>query len=90
MLLGALPLFHSFGQTCTMNSAVVRRAPRVTMLPRFDPEKALEIIERDKVTIFQGVPTMYNAMLHSDVVPTTRTARRCAPACRAARRCPAS
>jgi long-chain acyl-CoA synthetase len=65
VLLGALPLFHSFGQTCTMNSAVVVGAT-VTMLPRFDPEKALEIIERDKVTIFQGVPTMYNAMLHSE------------------------
>ncbi len=64
VLLGALPLFHSFGQTCTMNSAVSVGAT-VTMLPRFDPDKALEIIERDKVTIFQGVPTMYNAMLHS-------------------------
>ena len=64
MLLGALPLFHSFGQTCTMNSAVSVGAT-VTMLPRFDPDKALEIIERDRVTLFQGVPTMYNAMLHS-------------------------
>src|SRR5918997_866325 len=63
VLLGALPLFHSFGQTCTMNSAVTVGAT-VTMLPRFDAEKALEIIGRDKVTIFQGVPTMYNAMLH--------------------------
>src|SRR5918994_983193 len=65
VLLGALPLFHSFGQTCTMNSAVAIGAT-VTMLPRFDPEKALAIIGRDGVTIFQGVPTMYNAMLHSD------------------------
>jgi long-chain acyl-CoA synthetase len=65
VLLGALPLFHSFGQTCTMNSAVSVGAT-VTMLPRFDPEKALEIIDRDKVTIFQGVPTMYNAMLHCE------------------------
>src|SRR5215211_3672106 len=64
VLLGALPLFHSFGQTCTMNSAVSVGAT-VTMLPRFDPDKALEIIERDRVTLFQGVPTMYNAMLHS-------------------------
>jgi long-chain acyl-CoA synthetase len=63
-LLGALPLFHSFGQTCTMNCAVLSGA-RVTMLPRFDPEKALEIIDRDRVTVFQGVPTMYNAMLHA-------------------------
>jgi long-chain acyl-CoA synthetase len=65
ILLGALPLFHSFGQTCTMN-ACTAQGGTLTMLPRFDPEKALEIIERDKVTIFQGVPTMYNAMLHSD------------------------
>jgi long-chain acyl-CoA synthetase len=64
VLLGALPLFHSFGQTCTMN-ATVSTGATVTMLPRFDPEKALEIIQRDGVTIFQGVPTMYNGMLHS-------------------------
>jgi len=64
VLLGALPLFHSFGQTCTMNSAVSVGAT-VTMLPRFDPDKALKIIDRDKATLFQGVPTMYNAMLHS-------------------------
>jgi long-chain acyl-CoA synthetase len=63
--LGALPLFHSFGQTCNMNGAVAVGA-MMTQLPRFDPDKALEIMERDKVTIFQGVPTMYNAMLHSD------------------------
>jgi long-chain acyl-CoA synthetase len=36
------------------------------MIPRFDPGKALEIIQRDKVTIFQGVPTMYTAMLNHD------------------------
>jgi|SRR5215211_3156634 len=63
--LGALPLFHSFGQTCGMNACVALGAT-LTMLPRFDPDKALEVIERDKVTVFQGVPTMYNAMLHSD------------------------
>jgi long-chain acyl-CoA synthetase len=65
VLLGALPLFHTFGQTCTMNSAVAIGAC-VTMLPRFDPDKALRIVERDRVTVFQGVPTMYNAMLHAD------------------------
>src|SRR3954449_11720290 len=63
--LGALPLFHSFGQTCGMNACVSIGAT-MTMVPRFDPEKALEVIQRDRVTIFQGVPTMYNAMLHCD------------------------
>jgi long-chain acyl-CoA synthetase len=65
ILLGALPLFHSFGQTCGLNATVYAGAT-MTMIPRFDPAKALEIIQRDKVTIFQGVPTMYTAMLHCD------------------------
>jgi long-chain acyl-CoA synthetase len=64
-LLGALPLFHSFGQTCGLNTSMAAGA-RLTLIPRFDPDKALEIIERDRVTIFQGVPTMYTAMLHCD------------------------
>src|SRR3954449_1925492 len=63
--LGALPLFHSFGQTCGMNACVSIGAT-MTMVPRFDPDKALEVIQRDRVTIFQGVPTMYNGMLHCD------------------------
>jgi long-chain acyl-CoA synthetase len=62
-VLGALPLFHSFGQTCGMNAAVTVGA-RLSMIPRFDPGKALEIIQRDKVTIFHGVPTMYVAILN--------------------------
>jgi len=63
VIFGALPLFHSFGQTCCLNNAVNAGAC-LTMLPRFEPAKALEIIERDKVTLFEGVPTMYHAMLN--------------------------
>jgi long-chain acyl-CoA synthetase len=63
VIFGALPLFHSFGQTCCLNNAVNAGAC-LTMLPRFEPGKALEIIERDKVTVFEGVPTMYHAMLN--------------------------
>jgi long-chain acyl-CoA synthetase len=61
--LGALPLFHSFGQTCGMNTCVVAGG-LLTLLPRFEPAKALEIIERDNVSVFEGVPTMYGAMLN--------------------------
>jgi long-chain acyl-CoA synthetase len=63
--LGALPLFHSFGQTCAMN-ATISQGGMLTLLPRFDPVKALEIVARDRATLFQGVPTMYSAMLHSE------------------------
>jgi long-chain acyl-CoA synthetase len=62
---GALPLFHVFGLTSGLNSCV-RVGACLTLLPRFDPAKALEIVQRDKVTTFLGVPTMYAAMLHQD------------------------
>ena len=62
VILGALPLFHSFGQTCGLNCAVASGAC-LSLIPRFDPSKALGIIERDGVSVFQGVPTMYAAML---------------------------
>jgi long-chain acyl-CoA synthetase len=65
VILGALPLFHSFGQTCGLNASVSGGAC-LSMIPRFDPVKALEIIARDKVTIFEGVPTMYHAILNLD------------------------
>jgi long-chain acyl-CoA synthetase len=63
VILGALPLFHSFGQTCGLNVAVAAGAC-LTLIPRFDAGKALEIIERDRATVFEGVPTMYGALLH--------------------------
>ncbi len=63
VLLATLPLFHSFGQTCVMNVTMFLGAT-MTMLPRFDPVKAAEIIQRDKVTFFAGVPTMYFYLLN--------------------------
>ena len=61
--MGCLPLFHVFGLTCGLNATIVAGGT-LTLLPRFDAGKALEIIGRDQVTIFEGVPTMYAAMLH--------------------------
>ncbi len=63
VVMGCLPLFHVFGLTCGLN-ATVAAAGTLTLLPRFDGAKALDIIQRDAVTIFEGVPTMYAAMLH--------------------------
>jgi long-chain acyl-CoA synthetase len=63
ILLGALPLFHTFGQTCSMNVSIALGSC-LSMIPRFDPAKALEIVQRDRITVFQGVPTMYVAMLN--------------------------
>lgn len=59
----ALPLFHSFGQTVQMNGGFYTGAA-LSLLPRFDPEAALAIMDRDNVSFFAGVPTMYWAMLN--------------------------
>jgi long-chain acyl-CoA synthetase len=70
VIFGGLPFFHVFGQTSALNSAVMVGAS-ISLLPRFDAGKALEIIERDGVTIFEGVPTMYVGMLrHPDLAST--------------------
>ncbi|MFJ7945090.1 long-chain fatty acid--CoA ligase [Streptomyces sp. NPDC096354] len=65
VLFGGLPLFHAFGQTCALNAAVAAGAT-LTLLPRFDPQRALEVMDRDGVTVFLGVPTMYSALLHAE------------------------
>jgi long-chain acyl-CoA synthetase len=63
VIFGGLPLFHVFGQTVALNVAVASGAC-LTLLPRFDPAHALRIIAGHRVTIFEGVPTMYVALLH--------------------------
>jgi len=62
VVMGCLPLFHSFGQTCGLNAAMLSGAC-LTLIPRFSPVAALRVIERDRVSVFEGVPTMYVGML---------------------------
>jgi len=62
-ILAEIEFYRSFGQTCGLNAAVGSGAC-LTLLPRFDPGKALEVIQRDEVTVFEGVPTMYVALLN--------------------------
>jgi long-chain acyl-CoA synthetase len=62
VVMGCLPLFHVFGMTCSLLTATSAGAP-LALLPRFDPQEALRMIATERVTVFQGVPTMYVAML---------------------------
>ena len=63
VVLGSLPLFHSFGQTVAMN-ATLMAGGTLTLVPKFDPGEALATMARDGVTHFYGVPTMFGALLH--------------------------
>jgi len=61
--LAVLPLFHSFGQTCVMN-ATLYAGGTLVLLPRFEPDKVLQSIQRERVSVLLGVPTMYWYLLH--------------------------
>ncbi|NYI76733.1 long-chain-fatty-acid--CoA ligase [Nocardioides panzhihuensis] len=77
VILGCLPLFHVFGLTCGLNAAV-KSGALLTLIPRFDAEVALRVLERDKVTVLEGVPTMYSALLNSpDAVSADLSKLRC-------------
>ncbi|GGO77366.1 long-chain-fatty-acid--CoA ligase [Nonomuraea cavernae] len=75
--LAVLPLFHSFGQTTVMNSGF-RRCSTLVLMPRFEPGEALELMRKEGVTLFAGVPTMYWAMLtkiHAEGAEVPRSLR---------------
>jgi len=58
----ALPLFHAFGQTLQMHTAFAG-GNTIVLMPRFDPAEAVELMLRESITHFAGVPTMYHALL---------------------------
>jgi len=60
--LTALPLFHIYGMTTSLN-VPVSLAAKIVLFPKFDPAKSLEAIQTNKVTVFCGVPAMYQALL---------------------------
>jgi len=69
-ILGVLPFFHVFANTCVLNRTVLNGG-MIAMLPRFDAKAALQTITRTKATALPGVPTMYQALLdHPDIAKT--------------------
>jgi len=62
-MLSALPFFHVFGMTVVMLYSV-QSGYNMILMPKFDAESALKLINKYKTTIFPGVPTMYAALNH--------------------------
>src|SRR5680860_85156 len=57
-----LPLFHSFGSSVQMNAGF-STASTLVLLPRFDAEQAVALMQKEDITFFAGVPTMYWGLL---------------------------
>jgi long-chain acyl-CoA synthetase len=64
VVLGCLPLFHTFGQTVGMNSTF-RAGGTLVLLPRFSGPAAVELMVAERVDVFHGVPTMFIALLEA-------------------------
>jgi long-chain acyl-CoA synthetase len=64
----ALPLFHVFALSSVMNTCVLLGGT-MTLVPRFDPGAVLQLMQRDRVTVFMGVPTMFIALLQAIDAP---------------------
>jgi long-chain acyl-CoA synthetase len=59
-----VPLFHATGLIPVMLGTTASGA-KLVMMYRWEPERALELIERERVTAFVGVPTMSWDLLES-------------------------
>jgi long-chain acyl-CoA synthetase len=64
VVMGCLPLFHTFGQTVGMNGTF-RLGGTLVLLARFTGEAAIDLMVRERVTVFHGVPTMYIGLLEA-------------------------
>ena len=62
VVLGCLPTFHAFGMTYGLG-AVISSGATLALLTRFDSGRALEMFAAERVTVFEGAPAMYAALL---------------------------
>lgn len=69
-VLGVLPFFHVFANTCVLNRTAVVGG-EIVMLPRFDAAQAFAAIKRTRCTALPGVPTMYRALLDHPKFPAS-------------------
>ncbi len=69
-ILGVLPLFHVFAMTVVMNHALLMGAEMI-LLPRFELEQLLKVIQKKKPTVFAAVPTIYTAINNAKETPGT-------------------
>ena len=59
--LAVMPLFHSGGKSSTLSH--LYRGSTIVIMPEFDPQKVLETIQREKVSVTQLVPSMITFLL---------------------------
>jgi len=64
VMLTALPLYHIYAQTVAMNLSVRLAANQILVTNAGNIQEVLKAISQHKVTVFPGVPTLYNSILN--------------------------
>jgi len=65
-----VPMFHCFGMVLTMTSTMTHGGT-LCPLPYFSPKSSLACVTQERITCFNGVPTMFIAMFnHPDFAKT--------------------
>jgi long-chain acyl-CoA synthetase len=62
------PLFHVAGVHSVVCTALTIGAKLVFTSGKFDPEQVMQLIERERVTVWGAVPTMLHRVVHSPAV----------------------
>ena len=65
-----VPMFHCFGMTLSMTS-MMTHGGTLCPIPYFSPKSALACVHQEKITCFNGVPTMFIAMFNHPDFPKT-------------------
>ncbi len=63
VVMGALPFFHVYGMTVAMNLAMVSGS-KLVLVPKFEVKQVVKLLEKHRVTLFPGAPTMYIAVIN--------------------------
>jgi long-chain acyl-CoA synthetase len=63
-----IPFFHSYGMTVAMNLGI-NIAAKLVLMPRFELEPTLKVIQKEKPTMFPGVPRLYIAINEAKETP---------------------
>src|SRR5690606_9054945 len=61
--LGVMPLYHTMGVRSLLSMSLIGGS--FICLPRYDTVRALQMIEREKITNLYLVPTLYHDLVHS-------------------------
>lgn len=66
-LLNVLPLFHVYGMTVSMNYMLYLKST-MYIIKKFNSSETLTLLNKHKITMFPGTPTIYLAVNHDEKI----------------------